>query len=180
MNKSLLIIYLLLSISLNALAKAHTDYTNKIKYSYYQNKIIDSTLSISERVAYIDSIESHTDKNDKSAMRDLQKEKLDLLYGHGIYSKSEQILKDLIADSIGIAVHEQLFLKYELASCQYYAGKYDKAISNAYQIFNYSKPDSLKYYDIKSCLILGNVYIRLSKTNLARKYGSSEISRDEV
>ncbi len=142
----------------------------QIKAEYFNAKVKDRNEGFANKLCYIDSLINIMDKTDKKQVTALVRKKADLLFDHGIYQNAVSNYKKILKDSANLSQSELFYNKYRLSSCYYYIGLYDKALSEAYRVFSVDKPDSLKYYNVRSYIIMGNVYLRLNKSTIARKY----------
>lgn len=155
----------------------------KIRNTYFMKKVNDSTLEVGERISYIDSIIEHIDANELTTLSALWHRKGDLSFECGMYPNAIEAYKNVTKYSSGMPENESLEMSWRLGMCYLYLGRYVKTISEACDMIEKTKPDSLRYYDIKGLLLLSNVQLRLGKTEMSIKYindAQKELSKCSV
>lgn len=142
----------------------------KIRNTYFMKKVNDSTIGVTERISYIDSIIEHIDSDEIMTLSALWHRKGDMSFDCGMYPNAIEAYKNVIKYSNDMPENESLEMSWRLGMCYLYLGRYVKTISEACDMIEKTKPDSLRYYDIKGLLLLSNVQLRLGKTEMSIKY----------
>lgn len=164
----IIILFLALLCCRNVCSK--DDALEKIRSTYFMKKVNDSTLAVTERIAYLDSVINNTDTANTAALSALWHRKGDMAYDCGMYPNAIEAYRNVTRHSEGMPENENMEISWRMGMCNMYLGRYEKTISEACAMIEKPKPDSLRYYNVKGLLLLSNVQLRLGKTEMAMKY----------
>lgn len=139
----------------------------RLRAEWFHQKLNDTNLPNSERLRFADSLIT---VSPESAMADALIWKASIAIDDLQYQFASETLakagKAINPDSLRTKL--QWHNMSSLAA--YYMFDYRKAIDHNLTILETTKPDSLTYFDMRACLKITDVFMRLKKFDLAHKY----------
>ncbi|MBD5357876.1 MAG: hypothetical protein HDR88_12860 [Bacteroides sp.] len=142
--------------------------TEEARADFYATKINDPNASISQKLSWIDSLIKL-----KPLDRDLKLRKMEEAYNAGNYPVTLEMAKTILKDTLDLTPlrdDKKLLVINRYATASMYTEDYLSALQHTFQLKDANKPDSLKYYDIESELLLHDIYRSLKMYPVAYRH----------
>lgn len=129
-----------------------------LKKDYYKEMAANENADPELRIIWYDSLLNVSDEN----LMEIQLKKITLLREAGYTEKALLLTDNLIKQNRKLPLHHRLPLLYSRAACRNDSRNFSGAISDYTAILDMPKPDSLKYWDVRTGIALFTVYDELN------------------
>lgn len=139
---------------------------DKVKQSYYRNRLKEDSLPPVVKVSFIDSVYAVSPYNKTKHLQD----KGSIYFRAGLYREALDLYAELAKGKDSLPESDYMDAIWHLAYSQNAIGKYEDALHNIYLMITTPKSDSLDYYDVEADFMLGYLYELMGNKSKRAEY----------